>query len=109
MKLLTRSEELLLLTVWRLQEDAYAVPINEQLKELTGIDYAFGALFVSLERMVKKGLLDSYLSESSPERGGKSKRMYKLTKYGMEELISIKKVQAAAWEDIDNLSLDNLS
>ena len=108
MKLLSRPEEFLLLAVWRLQGNAYGVTIREQLKEITGQQWAFGALFVTLDRLVKKELLDSYTTNPTPQRGGRSKRMYKLTPDGKKALLEVKKVEQAMWADIPELSLGNL-
>ncbi len=104
MKLLTRSEEFLLLAIWRLQNNAYGVTIREQLKESTGKSWAFGALFVSLDRLVKKGFLQSHLSDPTPERGGRSKRMYRLTDEGMKALLEVKQVEKKMWADLPNLA-----
>ena len=87
-KLLTRSEEMLLLAVLRLQDNAYAVTIRDQLKTVTGKTWAFGALFVSLDRLVKKGHLASALGEPTAERGGRRKRMYHLTPSGRQALLN---------------------
>ena len=105
MTLITRSEEFLLLAVWRLRTRAYAVTIREQLKETTGKTWAFGALFVSLDRLVKKELLQSHLSDPTPERGGRGKRMYQLTEVGMQALIEIKQVEKVIWAGIPKLSI----
>ena len=107
MKLLSRSEELLLLAIWRLQDNAYGVTIRQQIKEVTNKTWAFGALFVTLDRLVNKGLLESYLSEPTKERGGRSKRIYKLTPEGIKALTEIKKIEEAMWKDISSLSLEN--
>lgn len=104
MKLLTRSEELLLLAIWKLQKNAYGVTIREELKKMTGKQWAFGALFVSLERLVQKNLLNSFLSDPTPERGGRSKRIYKLTKSGLKELKEIKALQESIWKDAPELT-----
>ena len=105
MKLISRAEELILLAVWRLQEDAYSVQIRNQLMEVTGKFWSFGAVYMPLDRLVKRGLLESYLADPTPERGGRSKRIYKPTKDGLEALEEIKKVQDAAWAGIKKLSM----
>ena len=74
MKLLTRSEEMLLLSVWRLQENAYGVTIREQLHDVATRSTSFGALFVSLDRLTRKGHLESYFSAPLPKRGAETKR-----------------------------------
>ncbi len=105
MKLLTRPEELVLLAVWRLQDSAYCVPIREQLMRVTAREWSFGAIYDPLDRLEKKGLLASYQSEPTQSRGGRSKRIYKLTKKGLEALIEIKSVEEAMWEGISKPSL----
>ena len=108
MKLLSRPEELVLLAVWRLRDNAYCVPIQSQLKDVTGKEWSFGAVYDPLDRLEKKGLLESVLSDPTPERGGKSKRIYKLTRGGMDALVEIKKLEKTIWEGIPDLTPENL-
>ncbi|MFC1493378.1 PadR family transcriptional regulator [candidate division KSB1 bacterium] len=107
MKLLTRPEELVLLAVWRLQNDAYCVPIREQLMQVTAREWSFGAIYDPLDRLEKKGLLESFQSEPTRNRGGRSKRIYELTKNGLEALIEIRSVEEAMWKGISKPSLKN--
>ena len=108
MKFLSRSEEMFLLAIWRLQDNAYGVTIRNNLHEVTGKTWAFGALFITLDRLVKKGFLTSYLTEPTPERGGRSKRIYILTAEGLEALKEIKKMQEALWDGVPELSLGKI-
>ena len=105
MRLLSRSEELILIAVWGLKERAYSVPIREQLMDVTGKYWSFGAVYMPLERLVKKKYLDSYLAEPTKERGGRSKRIYTLTRYGMEALADIKKIYEASLKGLGEISL----
>jgi PadR family transcriptional regulator PadR len=105
MKLLSRPEELFLLAIWKLQDSAYAVTIRDQVNKLTGKTWSFGATFVTLNRLVQKRYLSSYLSEPMQKRGGRSKRMYQLTREGIRALLDIKKLQESMWDDIPRLSL----
>ena len=107
MKLLSRSDELLLLAVYRLKDDAYAFTIRDQLKKVTGKSWAYGALYISLERLAEKGYLSSYLSDPTPERGGKSKRIYKLTNEGIKVLNEIKEVEKTMWEGLGDLKIES--
>jgi PadR family transcriptional regulator PadR len=100
MKFLSRSEEFALLAVIYLQEEAYGVAIRNQLRKMTGQSWAFGAVFVMLNRLEKKGMLDSKLADPTPRRGGKSKRIYSLRPDGFEELAKVRKVQLAAWKSV---------
>jgi DNA-binding PadR family transcriptional regulator len=106
MKLLSRSEELVLLTVMKLQEDAYCIPIREELIKVTGRTWSFGSVYDPLDRLEKKGLLKSYLTEPVKERGGRSKRIYQLTSLGKRALIEVRSIQDALWERIPSLEID---
>jgi DNA-binding PadR family transcriptional regulator len=103
-KFISRSEEFLLLAIWRLKENAYGVTIMEQIKKVTGKTWAYGALFVMLRRLEKKGCLTSYFTDPSPMRGGKSKRIFKLTPEGIKSLEEVRKVQESVWAGIEKLS-----
>ena len=103
MRLLSRSEEMVLLTIWKLQEDAYCVPIREHLNTITKKKWSFGSIYDPLERLERKGLLDSYLTEPTNARGGRSKRIYQLTNQGQKALIDIRKIQEAMWAETQAL------
>jgi len=96
-KLLTRQEELLMLAIFRLQENAYGMAIKDHVQKVTGSDWSFGAVYAPLSRLLKKRLVHSVKGEPTPERGGKSKVYYTLSDEGREALIHIQKVQKASW------------
>ena len=104
-KFISRSEEFLLLAVWRLKENAYGVTIRNQIKEATGKSWAYGALFVMLRRLEKKGYLTSHFADPSPQRGGKSKRIFQLLPQGVKALKEVRKVQESVWSGIEGLSV----
>ncbi len=97
---ISKTEELILLTVWRLQDDAYGVTIRKYLQEVTGKKISIGGIYVPLDRLVRKGYLKSFQSDPTAERGGMSKRMYKLTESGLETLNESKKVHDTLWSDL---------
>ncbi len=105
MKFISRTEEFIMLSVWKLQDNSYGVPIQKSLKQMTEQTWAFGALFVMLNRLEKKGLLDSYLAEPTSQRGGRSKRIYKLTPRGRMALLEVKQIQDSAWVNVSVPSL----
>jgi DNA-binding PadR family transcriptional regulator len=100
MKFLSRPEELVLLAVWRLKEKAYSVLIKKQLRQVTKHEWSFGAIYDPLDRLEKKGLLESHLSDPTAKRGGKRKRIYKLTPSGIKALIDIRTISENIWEGI---------
>lgn len=103
-KFISRSEEFLLLAVWRLKENAYGVAIREQIKDATGKTWAYGALFVMLRRLEKKGYLKSHFTDPTPQRGGKSKRIFRLSAQGIKALKDVRKAQESVWSGIGEIS-----
>lgn len=100
MELLSRIEEIILLTVYELEEDAYGIKIKERIEELVNKKYSIGAIYVPLERLYDKGLLKYSTSKPSPERGGRRKKVFKISSSGMKALLEIKKHQEKIWEGI---------
>jgi len=106
MKILSRAEELVLLSVWKLQENAYGVTVRKYIIKSTGQDWSIGAIYVPLDRLKKWGYLEAVLGEPSSERGGRRKRYYNLTKKGLKALDHIKKVHETMWSSLPDLALD---
>jgi PadR family transcriptional regulator, regulatory protein PadR len=106
MKLLSRNEEIVLLAIWRLQENAYGVTIREQVSKVTNNDWSFGAIYVPLDKLTQKGYVNKSLSEPTTQRGGRSKCMYQLTSKGKTALKEIREVQEALWKDISSVAFD---
>ncbi len=100
MKILSRKEEMLLLTIWKLQDNAYGVPIREQVSASTKKYWSIGAVYDVLDRLTRKGLVQTTISEPTAERGGKSKRFYNITKDGFEALEEVKEIQSSMWADL---------
>ncbi len=103
MKLLSRGEELILLAIMKLRENAYCIEILEQAEKDTGKKWTLGGIYAILNRLEKNGLIGSKFGESSPERGGKRKRYYEVTPGGVKELKEIKKVENSMWDNAGNL------
>ena len=99
MKLLTKQEELFLLTILRIKQDAYLVNIREHILTHTGKDWAFGSIYMTVEKLRKDGLVQTYHGEPSAERGGKAIKYYRLTSEGFKALKESKKVIDEMWKD----------
>jgi len=99
MRLLSRSEELVLLVVWNLQDDASCLPIQRRLKEATGKAWSLGSIYDPLDRLERKKLLVSSLTQPTKERGGRSKRIYRLTTLGKNALHEIRSIQETLWTE----------
>ncbi len=106
MKLLSRSEEILLLAIWRLQDQAYGVAIRKEVMKATGRPWSVGAIYAPLHRLNGKGLVQSYRGAPEAARGGRSKIFYSLTDEGRRALVSIKKIQDALWLGIPTLNFE---
>lgn len=106
MNLLSRSEEIVLLAIWRLQENAYGITIRNQVNETSGYTWSIGAIYAPLHRLEKKGLVRTIKGESVPERGGRSKIYYKITSDGKKALHEIRRVHDAIWHDVPVFGFD---
>ena len=80
-QLLGEVEQLVLLVILRLGEGAYAVPIREELHR-NGVDLSRGSVYVTLDRLDRKGLLSSRLGEPVAARGGRPRRYYAVSRRG---------------------------
>lgn len=105
-KYISRPEEIILLAVWKLKDNAYGITIRKFIQEMTGKYWSIGAIYVPLERLEKKGLLTSYNSRPSPERGGRRKRLFKITSAGIKELNELCRINSVLWKGYPKLSLD---
>jgi len=104
MHILSKLEELILISVWRLQENAYGTTIYKHIKNVTGKKLSLGGVYFPLDRLTKKGYLTAYTGEATEERRGLSKRYYEITDKGKAALNEIKKVNDIMWEGYIDLS-----
>jgi PadR family transcriptional regulator PadR len=106
MKLLSRIEEIILLSIWRLGDMAYGMAIREEVIEATGKKWLLGAIYGPLGRLHKNGYVLTLKGEPTPERGGRSKVYYRLSKEGINALREIQRVNAVIWDGIEDLDLE---
>lgn len=99
-------EELLLLIVLILEEDAYVLRIREELMEQVNRSMSMGALHTTLTRLEQKEFLKSDWGGATQERGGRRKRIYELTASGKIALNEVKKLRANLWGQIPKFSLE---
>ena len=90
-------ELLVLLAVIRLEEEAYAVPVREEIEARTGRNVARGAVYMTLDRLVRKGHLRERSVAGGAERGGRPKRLFQISAAGraatQEALMALRKMQ----------------
>lgn len=96
------NEQILLLAVLRLKENAYGVSIRDHIIEITGKSMVYGTLYNSLDKLVKKGYVITREGEPTSERGGRRKIYYTLTPEARTALRHAKYVQSALWNDMSD-------
>ena len=97
-------EEVVLLTVAILHNEAYGIAIIEEMEKRLNRKVSIGALQTVLRRLEKKGLLDSAFGEATKIRGGKRKRYFTLTQDGQKALSEVKEQRLALWEAIPEIA-----
>ena len=100
MKLLTRQEEIVLLSSWKLKENADGVAIRELISEITGKHWPIGSIYSPLEKLVARGYVRAFYGEITAKRGGRAKRYYEILPSGMAALSEMKSLTEAFWEGI---------
>jgi PadR family transcriptional regulator PadR len=91
------SEQLILLALLRLEPDAYGASMRREIESRTGRPVLLGALYTTLDRLERKGLVSHWIGEPTPERGGRRKKLYRLTPAGAESLtMSLRAVRQLA-------------
>lgn len=94
-------EQLVLLAILHLGDDVYGVPIVDEIERRTGRTVAPAAVYITLRRLEQKGLLSSWMSDPTPERGGKARRCVKITRAGLTLLRESRQVIDQMWKGLD--------
>ncbi len=105
MEYVTRQEEIYLLAIWQLQDDAYGVQIRRKTAEMTGRKLSYGALYFTLDQLFKKNYVTRTVGDPTPVRGGCSKIYYHLTPKGKEVLKATFELHASIWKDVSIVHL----
>jgi len=93
-------EYLLLSAAVRLRDDAYGAAIREDIERVTGRPCSAGALYTTIERLEQKGLVETWMGDPTAERGGRSKRMVRVTAQGAKEAAAFYKTITQASKGI---------
>ncbi len=102
-------EEIVLLTVCVLHENAYGVSIKDEIESRIKKAVSVGALQSALRRMEKKGFLESKEGEETNARGGRRKRYFTITNHGKKALEEAKDLRMDLWESIPQVVFDQVS
>ena len=100
MNYLSRIEEILLLAIWKLQDNAYGISIREQVEKDTGVNWLSGAIYAPLNRLKKNGYVAARTAERQGEYGGRPRIYYTLTPRGREELCAIQAMIRDLWAGV---------
>jgi PadR family transcriptional regulator PadR len=103
---LTKNEEIVLLSVWKLEDNAYGVTIRKNFKRITGKALNFGSLYNTLYLLVRRGLVESRESEPLSRQGGRRKVLYSITREGKKALSKAQRVHKLAWDDVPDYAFE---
>jgi len=96
-------EQMLLLAALRLGDDAYGVALMTELESSVGRRVSRGSVYVTLDRLEEKGWVTSKLSGSRPERGGRPRRLVRVTPQGVDELRRSREALLPLWDGVEAL------
>ena len=94
-------EQMVLVAILHLEGEVYGVPIVEEIERRTGRSVSRAAVYVTLRRLEKRGLVSSWMSEPTPERGGKARRCVKVEPEGLAVLRESRQAMERMWGDLD--------
>jgi len=97
------TEHLVLLAILRLGKDAYGIPILDEVSARSGREVSRATIYVALKRLEQKGLVASRLGDSTPERGGRAKRFFKVKPSGLKALRDSREMFLNLWRDYESL------
>lgn len=98
--LLSRWEEVYLLSIWELKAGAYGVAIKKSVSQMTGRVLSYGGLYFMLSQLVKKDFIVKTAGNPTPSRGGRRKYYYALTDKGKKALRTSFEFQKSLWRDV---------
>jgi PadR family transcriptional regulator, regulatory protein PadR len=96
-------ELMILLTILHLGDDVYGVPLSRELAVRRGREISVGSVYAALDRLETKGLVASRLGESTPERGGRAKRYFRVTEHGLRTVYETRRVLNKLWQSLPPL------
>jgi len=96
-------EHLVLLAILRLGSEAYGIPILDEVAARSGREPSRATIYVALRRLEQKGLVTSRLGDSTPERGGRAKRYFKLRPAGLRALRESRAMFLNLWRDYETI------
>lgn len=105
MKSISIREEQIMLAIGYLKDEAYLVAIRKHLSEVMGKEWSIGAIHIPLRRLEKAGIVTASFGEATAVRGGRRKKIYRLTESGLAALQENKRINDVLWEDFSRTSV----
>ena len=102
-RLLTDFELMILLAILRVGDDAYGVPVADEIERTGGRRVVLGAVYAALDRLERNGWLVSRIGAPTPERGGRAKRFFIVTPQGLRAVKDTQRALVALWKDVPQL------
>jgi PadR family transcriptional regulator len=102
-RFLTDFELMVMLAVLRIRDDAYGVPIAREIEQIGGRRVTHAAVYLALDRLRQQGLVTWRLGESTPERGGRAKKLFSITPTGLRAIRRTQRAFMALWRGIPEL------
>lgn len=96
-------DHLVLLAILRLGSEAYGIPILDEVCASSGREVSRATVYVALKRLEQKGLVASKLGDSTPERGGRAKRFFRLKPSGLTALRESRAMFLSLWRDYETV------
>jgi PadR family transcriptional regulator PadR len=106
MKELTKIEEILLLAIWRLKDEAYGVRIRKYVSQIIGKDFTYGNLYSALNQLSQKKYVKKTLGEPTPDRRGRRKVYYTVSPAGVKALKTARDMNQKMWEEVSEYAFD---
>jgi PadR family transcriptional regulator PadR len=106
-KFMTRNEEIILLTILKLEGRAYGVSIRRQIYQDTGDKWSFASIYQPLDNLVRKKYVKRTKGDPTARRGGKSKFYYEITREGLRNLQKLKEAHEKVWAGISEVSVED--
>lgn len=103
-RLLTDFEIMILLAIMRVGDEAYGVTIAREIEQTAGRGVQLPAVYAALDRLEKQGLVRSWLGDTTPQRGGRAKKHFGLTRAGVGSVQDTRDALTALWTELPQLS-----
>ena len=100
---LTDFELMILLAILRVGDEAYGVPVAREIEKTGGRSVILGAVYAALDRLETNGLVSSTLGDSTPARGGRAKRFFRVTPAGLKSVRQTRRALTRLWAGIAQL------